>query len=71
MLTHIWGILSTVLPTATALFAWLEAKASNKKNDIIIVQTNGNLARLYKRNEQLASELSKYNVPIPPPEEKP
>jgi hypothetical protein len=45
----------------------MEAKSSSKKSDMIILQTNGTLSRLHARNQQLAAELSKYNVPIPPP----
>lgn len=67
MFAHFWAIIPAIFPTTVALFGWLEAKASSRKADTVIIQTNGTLSRLHARNQQLAAELSKYNVPIPPP----
>lgn len=62
------SLLTAVLPTITGFFAYLKAREASKKSDTIIVQTNGTLTVLHRRNIQLAAELSKNDVPIPPAE---
>jgi len=67
MLSHVYTVVAGLLPTITALFAYLKAREASKKSDIIIVQTNGTVTRLLHRNAQLASELSSNDISIPPP----
>lgn len=75
---HIWTILSGLAPTLAALFGFLkaqaaareardEARAASLKADKIIIQTNGTLSIMFARNVQLAAELDKHDIPIPPP----
>jgi hypothetical protein len=71
MLGHIYTIVAGLLPTVTALLAFLKSREASKKTDIVIIQTNGTLSKLYLRNSQLAAELSKNNQSIPPPLEGP
>jgi 4'-phosphopantetheinyl transferase EntD len=64
---HFWAVFPAMFPTIAAVLSYLQAKASSRKVDTVIIQTNGALTRLHIRNQQLAAELNKYNVPIPPP----
>jgi hypothetical protein len=67
ILDHIWAFIAAIPTTIGAYFAWREARATKQKTEIIQVQTNGQISRLSYRNAQLAMELSKHNIPIPPP----
>lgn len=66
MWTQVWPYISAVLPTVTAFLALLKTRSVDGKTDKLIIQTNGNINRLMDRNHQLAAELSKHGIPIPP-----
>lgn len=70
MLGHFYTLVAGLLPTIPALLAWLKARETAKKTDIVIIQTNGTLSKLHIRNSQLAAELSKNGQTIPPPLEE-
>lgn len=71
MWSHITTLVAALVPTVPALLAFFKAREASKNTDLIIVQTNGTLTVLHKRNAQLVAELSKNDVPIPPVEGDP
>jgi hypothetical protein len=64
---HVWTLASALLPTISAFFAYLKAKQVGHKADNITINVNGRLSQVLERNQQLASELSKRGIELPPP----
>jgi len=67
ILPHVENIYTLAVCVLTGVFHWLTARANKSRSLTIMMQVNGRLSETLLRNEQLAHELSKAEIPIPPP----
>jgi enterochelin esterase-like enzyme len=66
-LPHVENIYTLAAIGLSGVFHWLTARAQKNRSLTIMMQVNGRLSETLLRNEQLAHELSKAEIPIPPP----
>jgi hypothetical protein len=67
VINHLWSIGPGVLSALAGLFAWLKAREVSRKADTIIINVNGRMTQVLDRNHQLATELTKHGLELPPP----
>jgi hypothetical protein len=67
LLPHVSNLWTLLAVLGSGFFHWLVARAQSRKLLTIKFLVNGRLSETLLRCEQLAHELTKNNIPIPPP----
>lgn len=67
ILPHVDNLYTLAVCVVTGVFHWLTARAQKRRTITIMMQVNGRLSETLLRAEQLTHELSKADIPIPPP----